>query len=199
MPYAALAGYAVFAVLAFGWRSWVHWRQTGSTGYRGLAGTPGSVEWYGGALFIVAIVVTPLAAVLQARGTLAPLLDLPASVALVGGGLLYLIGLGGTLWSQLSMGTSWRVGVDESEHTALVTRGPYGVVRNPIFTFMVAGLAGLALLVPNVLAFGALVVLILAVEIQVKAVEEPYLERTHGDAYRQYRATTWRFVPGLGR
>ena len=64
---------------------------------------------------------------------------------------------------------------------------------------MVAGLAGLALLVPNVLAFGALVVLILAVEIQVKAVEEPYLERTHGDSYRQYRAGTWRFVPGLGR
>ena len=41
--------------------------------------------------------------------------------------------------------------------------------------------------------------LVLAVEIQVKAVEEPYLERTHGDAYRRYRAHSWRFVPGVGR
>lgn len=199
MPYAALAGYTVFAVLTFGWRSWVHWRRTGSTGYRGFTGTPGSAEWWGGALFAAAIVVTPLAAWLQLRGTLAPLIDLPASVALTAGGLLYLAGLVGTLWSQLAMGASWRIGVDAGERTTLVTQGPYSVVRNPIFTFMVIGLAGLAVLVPNVVALGALAVLVAAVEIHVKAVEEPYLERTHGDTYRRYRAGTWRFVPGIGR
>jgi protein-S-isoprenylcysteine O-methyltransferase Ste14 len=199
MPRTALAGYAVFAVLTFGWRSWVHWRQTGTTGYRGFTGKPGSAEWWGGALFAAAIVVTPLAAWLQLRGTLAPLAALPASVALVVGGLLYLVGLVGTLWSQFSMGVSWRIGVDASERTALITQGPYSVVRNPIFTFMVIGLAGLAVLVPNVVALGAVIVLVVAVEIHVKAVEEPYLERTHGDVYRSYRAATWRFVPGLGR
>ncbi|MBY0277019.1 isoprenylcysteine carboxylmethyltransferase family protein [Candidatus Binatia bacterium] len=199
MPYAALTGYFVFAGLAFGWRSWVHWQQTGSTGYRGLSGRPGSVEWWGGLLFAFAIVLTPLAAVLQARGTLSPLIAPRASTALVLGGTLYLAGLAGTLWSQLAMGTSWRIGVDAQERTALITRGPYGVIRNPIFTFMVLGLAGLAVLAPNALSILALAVLIAAVEIQVKAVEEPYLERTHGDAYRCYRAGTWRFVPGIGR
>ena len=199
MPYAALAGYVVFAALAFGWRSWIHWRRTGSTGYRGLSGRPGSLEWWGGLLFIVAIVLTPVAAVLEARGSIRPLLVLPPSLPVALGGALYLAGLAGTLWSQLAMGTSWRVGVDETERTALVTRGPYGVVRNPIFTFMVLGLAGLALLVPNALSLLALAVLVAAVEIQVKAVEEPYLERAHGDDYRRYRAGTWRFVPGIGR
>ena len=58
---------------------------------------------------------------------------------------------------------------------------------------------GLVLLTPNALALLALVILIVAVEIQVKVVEEPHLERAHGDAYRGYRARTWRFVPGLGR
>lgn len=199
MPYAALAGYVAFAALAFGWRSWVHWRQTGSTGYRGLSGRPDSLEWWGGFLFVVAIVLTPLGAALQALGSVAPLVALPGRLALALGGVLYVAGLAGTLWSQLAMGTSWRVGVDERERTALVTRGPYGVVRNPIFTFMVLGLAGLALLVPNVLSLLSLAVLVAAVEIQVKAVEEPYLERAHGDDYRRYRAGTWRFVPGIGR
>lgn len=199
MPYAALAGYVVFAALAFGWRSWIQWKRTGSTGYRGLSGRPGSNEWWGGLLFAAAIVLTPVAAVLQARGTIAPVIALRPSTALALGGALYLAGLAGTLWSQLAMGASWRIGVDEQERTALITRGPYRVLRNPIFTFMVLGLAGLAVLVPNALAIIALAVLVAAVEIQVKAVEEPYLERAHGDNYRRYRAGTWRFVPGVGR
>jgi len=123
MPYAALAGYVVFAALVFGWRSWVHWKRTGSTGYRGVSGRPGSLEWWGGLLFVVAIVLTPLAALLQARGTLAPPVALPAPLALALGGALYEAGLAGTLWSQLAMGDSWRVGVDEGERTTLVTRG----------------------------------------------------------------------------
>jgi protein-S-isoprenylcysteine O-methyltransferase Ste14 len=199
MPRLALLGYLLFAALAFGWRSWLHWRRTGSTGFHGLSGKPGSAEWLGGVLFVLAIVATPLAALLEAAGLLAPLVRIPEPDALAIGGAVYVIGLAGTLWSQLSMGDSWRIGVRRDERTALVMRGPYRAVRNPIFTFMVAGLLGLAVLTPNVLALLSIVALIAAVEIQVKAVEEPHLERAHGDAYRSYRARTGRFVPGLGR
>lgn len=199
MPRLALAAYVVFAALAFGWRSWIQWRRTGSTGFRGLRGRPGSLEWLGGVLFAAAIVATPLAAVLQDAGVLAPLVAIPARVALAIGGLLFLAGLAGTVWAQLAMGDSWRIGVAAEERTALVTRGPYRAVRNPIFTFMVTALAGIALLVPNALASLALAALVLAVELQVKVVEEPYLERTHGEAYRRYRSATWRFVPFVGR
>jgi SAM-dependent methyltransferase len=38
-----------------------------------------------------------------------------------------------------------------------------------------------------------------ALEVQVRLVEEPYLLRTHGRAYAEYGARTGRFVPGLGR
>lgn len=199
MPRTALLAYLVFAALAFGWRSLIHWRRTGSTGYVGLSGSPGSAEWLGGALFVVAILAAPLSALLELRGTLAPLLRIPEPVALVVGGGLYLVGLVGTLWSQLSMGASWRVGVRSDERTALVTRGPYRAIRNPIYTFMIAALLGLTLLTPNALALLALATLVAAVEIQVKVVEEPHLERAHGDAYLSYRARTWRFVPGFGR
>ena len=75
------------------------------------------------------------------------------------------------------MGESWRIGVDEQERTALVTSGPFAVVRNPIFAGMLPASLGLALLVPNVVALAGLAALLVALEIQVRLVEEPYLMR----------------------
>ena len=40
---------------------------------------------------------------------------------------------------------------------------------------------------------------IAGLEIQTRAVEEPYLRELHGKAYARYAARTGRFVPGVGR
>jgi protein-S-isoprenylcysteine O-methyltransferase Ste14 len=96
------------------------------------------------------------------------------------------LGLAGTLIAQLAMGDSWRVGVDESERTELVTSGPFAVVRNPIFAAMIPTSLGLTLLVPNVVALAAFLGLVTALELQVRFVEEPYLMRTHGERYLLY-------------
>jgi protein-S-isoprenylcysteine O-methyltransferase Ste14 len=53
--------------------------------------------------------------------------------------------------------------------------------------------------VPNLLAAVTVVLVLTSLEIQVRRVEEPYLLRVHGDAYRAYAARTGRFVPFLGR
>ena len=108
-------------------------------------------------------------------------------------------GLAATLYAQLAMGESWRVGVDESERTDLVTAGPFAVVRNPIFAAMIPTSLGLTLMVPNVVAFIGFAALVLALEIQVRLVEEPYLRAAHGQAYTSYAARTGRFAPGVGR
>jgi protein-S-isoprenylcysteine O-methyltransferase Ste14 len=54
-------------------------------------------------------------------------------------------------------------------------------------------------MVPNVVAFAGFGALVLALEIQVRLVEEPYLLRAHGTAYASYAARTGRFAPGIGR
>jgi protein-S-isoprenylcysteine O-methyltransferase Ste14 len=54
-------------------------------------------------------------------------------------------------------------------------------------------------MVPTLVAAVAVVCLIAAVQIQVRAVEEPYLRRAHGVAYAGYAARAGRFLPGLGR
>jgi protein-S-isoprenylcysteine O-methyltransferase Ste14 len=199
MAIAALIGYALFAALAFGWRSAVQLRRTGSTGFRGLSGRPGSMAWNAGALLVVGAILAFAAPVLALAGASAPIaaLDRPAVHAI--GGVLFAIGLVATLWAQLAMGDSWRIGVDESERTTLVARGPFRWVRNPIFTSMIVAIAGLALLTPNAVALAAVATIVVALELHVRIVEEPYLSRVHGAAYAAYRARTGRFVPGLGR
>ena len=199
MPLVALAAVVVYVALAFGLRSWLHWRHTGSTGFRGISGTVGSAEWLGGVLFVAALCGVVLGPVAQLAGMVAPWRALDGLAVWMAGLALCAAGVAGTLWAQLGMGDSWRIGVDAGERTALVTGGPFGFVRNPIFTFMATGLGGLALLVPNAIAAGALVLLVLALELQVRLVEEPYLTKTHGDAYRAYAARVGRFVPGIGR
>ncbi len=194
---AALGVLVLGLVLAFGVRTWAHHRATGSTGFRGISGRPGSPEWWGGVLFAVALLLALAAPVLVLAGVLTPV-AVPAAV-LVAGLLVALGGLVLTVLAQRAMGRSWRIGVDESERTELVARGPFRWVRNPIFTGMVAVTAGVALLVPTAVAALGCLCLAVAVHLQVRMAEEPYLERVHGAAYARYRAATGRFLPRLTR
>jgi len=200
MPLVALAAYAVFLVLAIGVRAALHYRQTGTTGIVGLSGRPLSLEWSAGALFVVAEAgVGLIAPVAQLAGRVQAWDGDTARLGYAVGLAFVTLGLAGTLWSQLAMGRSWRVGVDHGERTSLVSHGPFRWVRNPIYTWMTLASAGLVLLAPNALAAASFAVLVIALEMQVRVVEEPYLLRTHGDTYRSYAAATGRFVPGIGR
>lgn len=111
------------------------------------------------------------------------------------GAALIILGAAGTLASQGTMGAFWRIGVEESERTELVTRGPFAMVRNPIFAAMIPASLGMALMVPNVAAIVALLSLVTAIELQVRFVEEPYLIRVHGHTYLDYASRTGRLLP----
>jgi protein-S-isoprenylcysteine O-methyltransferase Ste14 len=192
----ALVLYAVALVVVFGLRSWVQHRRTGSAGFRGFSGTPADAGWWGGVLFIVAIVLGLAGPILAVTGVVVA--DPPVAVQ-VSGLVLALAGFAATLAGQVGMGSSWRVGVDPAERTTLVTTGVFGLVRNPVFSAMVVAQAGVLLMVPTWPSLLALVALVVAVELQVRAVEEPYLRTSHGSAYVDYAARAGRFVPGIGR
>ena len=195
-PLWVLALYGIFFGLVFVLRTVVQLRRTGRSGFQGISGAPLSAEWWGGVLFVVALVLGVAAPVL-AWLEVAPAVSLPGWSAGLGVAL-YALGVAGTLAAQLGMGTSWRIGVDPSERTALVTGGLFSLVRNPIFSFVLMTAIGLGLLVPNVLSLSAVMLLAVAVELQVRRVEEPYLLRTHGAAYGRYAARVGRFVPFVG-
>ena len=198
MAITALLIYLVWAVLAFGWRSWMQWRRTGDSGFRGGGLAKGTAQWWARVLFVAALLI-------GATGPVAALAGLPAITVLdhaavqAAGVVSAVAGVVATLAAQSSMGASWRIGVAEDERTALVTGGAFALVRNPIFTAMIITAAGLAAMVPNAVALAGLVLTIVSIEMQVRAVEEPHLLRTHGDAYAAYAARVGRFLPGIGR
>lgn len=194
----ALAVYVVGIALTFGVRSVVQRRRTGDAGFRLDAGSPGSPAWWGKLLLVAALV-------LGLAGPLVALAGVPAMPALDHGGVRLMgavvgvVGVVAVLAAQARMGASWRVGVDPAERTALVTGGMFGLVRNPVFTAMLVASAGVVLMVPNLVAIAATLVLLVSVEVQVRAVEEPHLLGVHGESYARYAARVGRFVPLVGR
>lgn len=191
-----LFGFSLF--LTFGVRIAVQLRRTGSTGVHGLAADATPLERFAGVLFVTGLVAGAAAPLLALLGVLKPITAFDGAA---GHAVGIVLGVGGillTFGAQLAMGDAWRVGVDPEERTELVTGGPFGLVRNPIYSAMIPTVLGLALMVPNVLAVAALLTLVIALELQVRLVEEPYLLQVHGDAYAEYAARVGRFAPGLG-
>lgn len=194
----ALALLTVFGLLGFAWRAWLQRRRTGSTGLRGISGRMGSAEWVAGAGFVIALVVAVVGPLLQLSGVITPVPGLQVEGIQIAGIALAVLGIMLTVWAQLDMGDSWRVGVDASETTALVHTGMFGRVRNPIYTAMLTFEFGIALVTPNFVSIAGLVLAFAALELQVRRVEEPYLRDKHGAAYRGYTAGVGRFIPGVG-
>ncbi len=197
MAVVALLLYLVWAGLAFGWRTVVQHRRTGDSGLR-LHAEVGSPQFWAKIGFVIALVVGfigPIAAVTGLDNLQALDADWIRQVGVV----IALIGVVLTVLAQASMADSWRIGVDPAERTALVVHGAFAVVRNPIFTAMMVTATGLTLIVPNVISVLGLMALIVALEVQVRLVEEPYLRAVHGDEYRSYSGRVGRFVPGFRR
>jgi protein-S-isoprenylcysteine O-methyltransferase Ste14 len=188
----------VYLALAFGVRVAVALRTTGGTGIARLRGAP-PLELLGGALFAGAMAMGIAAPILVLTDVIEPIDGLDQSPLHAVGFVFAGVGIAGTFLAQMAMGASWRIGVDQSDRTELVTGGVFSLCRNPIYTFMLIAWAGLALLVPTWLSIASVPAGILAFEVQVRLVEEPYLLRTHGEAFRAYASRVGRFLPGVGR
>jgi len=92
------------------------------------------------------------------------------------------------------MGRNWRMGIDPGQESALLSGGPFAVVRHPIYTLSMTLMVCSVLIIPTraMLILAALHITLL----QLKARnEERFLLKVHGDAYAKYCDLTPRFVP----
>jgi protein-S-isoprenylcysteine O-methyltransferase Ste14 len=188
-----------FGILTFFVRVAIQLVRTGRTGYIGFGRGVGPVGVLAATLFIGGMAVGVLAINDVRKGSLSTIDWLDVTwLNVVGISLAGTAGIAVFL-AQLGMGESWRIGVNEQERTDLVTGGWFSVIRNPIYSALIVGWLGFALMVPTWLGFAAPVLVAIGLELQVRLVEEPYLVRTHGDEYRVYAARVGRFFPGVGR
>jgi protein-S-isoprenylcysteine O-methyltransferase Ste14 len=79
----------------------------------------------------------------------------------------------------------------------LVIRGPYRVIRNPMYVGVVAVLAGVAVYYGSAALSIYAIAFWIAVHCRVVFSEEPALTRSFGNEYKEYRSRVGRWLPRL--
>ena len=128
-------------------------------------------------------------------GWLYPLRFVPPTIPRIGvGGSLFIIAFLLAVWAIVTIrraGTQIRI---DKPTTMIVTDGPFGFTRNPIYLGMLLGQAGLAVAFDNVWLLVAWAPLYLVFRYGVISREEAYLDRKFAAAYRAYKLRVRRWV-----
>lgn len=98
-----------------------------------------------------------------------------------------------TAVSQVKMGASWRVGIDDAA-PGLITTGPFSISRNPISFAVLVILAGYTLMLPTKLSYIVLIIAYFGLRRQIKE-EESCLLALYGQEYATYTKKVGRLIP----
>jgi protein-S-isoprenylcysteine O-methyltransferase Ste14 len=98
-----------------------------------------------------------------------------------------------TIVAQAQMQKSWRIGIDETHDTELVSTGIFRWSRNPIFLGMLCTVLGLFLIIPNVVTFAVWFGAYIVLQMQVR-LEEEFLRRKHGEKYAEFCKKVRRWI-----
>ena len=117
------------------------------------------------------------------------------STALFDAGLaIMILGLAFTVWARVHLGRLWSGAVTLKEGHELIRSGPYGIVRHPIYTGLVAASVGTALARGTISAIFGLVLICVVCLIKIRA-EERLMTEQFPDAYRDYRREVRALIP----
>ena len=113
---------------------------------------------------------------------------------LLGIGLaIFILGLALAVWARVYLGRNWGMPMSQKADPELVTTGPYGKIRHPIYSGIILGMAGSAIAVS---AYWLIAVAILGAYFLVSAVvEERTMARLFPAAYPPYRRATKILIP----
>jgi len=110
--------------------------------------------------------------------------------------LLLLAGLGFACWARVALGRNWSATVQLKQDHELVVVGPYRWVRHPIYTGMLLGLLGTALVIGEWRGLLALALIAAAFWFKLRH-EEAWMRERFGAAYVDYMRHTWVLIPGV--
>jgi protein-S-isoprenylcysteine O-methyltransferase Ste14 len=198
VPELAIVFLVAYAVLTLAVRIVVSLRQTGTTGLLGLREGAGPLEIASGIVFVFGNLIGASSPVLVLSDVVDPFAGIDTTAVHVAGTILAAGGILLVFAAQMGMGNSWRIGVSDDQDTDLITGGFFAFSRNPIYAGMFVTWTGFFLMVPTAPAIVGGLLVVLALEGQVRVVEEPYMRRTHA-GYADYERRVGRFFPGIGR
>jgi protein-S-isoprenylcysteine O-methyltransferase len=105
-------------------------------------------------------------------------------------------GIAFAFWARFTLGRNWSGTVTVKENHELIVRGPYRLVRHPIYTGFTLATLGSAVVIDQMRGLVALVLIVLAWRLKW-AVEERFMLEEFGDRYADYRKRVSALIPGI--
>ena len=112
------------------------------------------------------------------------------------GAAITIAGLLFAVWAREHLGRNWSRSVTIKKDHELITTGPYGVVRHPIYTGILAGFLGMAIAISEVRGFIVLGLVFIVFWIKFR-MEEQWMRSQFGETYARYARQTAALVPYL--
>jgi protein-S-isoprenylcysteine O-methyltransferase Ste14 len=109
---------------------------------------------------------------------------------------LTIIGLAFAVWSRFYIGKNWDGMVVLKENHQLMRRGPYGIVRHPIYSGFMLATLGTAMVQGEVWRLSSVALIVIAWGYKAR-MEEKFLIERFGDQYEQYRRDVKALVPAV--
>jgi protein-S-isoprenylcysteine O-methyltransferase Ste14 len=163
---------------------WVGWLLAAFTAKGSVGGGWGRLGPRGVAAIAVAILI---------RADHAGGLEVRSVVVGVIGTIVFVAGIALAIWARVILGRNWGMPTTQRREPELITAGPYGVVRHPIYTGILLALVGTGLVI-SFLGLG-IAVIVAAYFVWAATVEERNMTATFPDAYPAYRARTKMLIP----
>jgi len=112
------------------------------------------------------------------------------------GAAVTVAGLLFAVWARVHLGRNWSRSVTIKQGHELITTGPYGVVRHPIYTGILAGFLGMAIAISQVRGFIVFLLIFFAFWLKFR-MEEVWMRSQFGETYTTYARKTAALVPYL--
>ena len=103
-------------------------------------------------------------------------------------------GCGFAIWARACLGSNWSAMVTVKQNHELILRGPYTVVRHPMYSGFLLALAGTTIAVGEVRAFIGLALAFIAFYLK-SAAEEKFMREEFSVDYARYSQRVRRLIP----
>lgn len=109
-------------------------------------------------------------------------------LGLTAGGMLL------SFWARAVIGRNWSGAVTIKEDHELIRRGPYHLVRHPIYTGLIVAAIGTAAIYLRLLGFIGVVIITASLWYKLQT-EEQFMLQRFGDEYARYRSEVRALIP----
>lgn len=139
--------------------------------------------------------IAAIAVALLIRGVGGRGLEIHSLAVGVVGTVIFATGIAVAVWARVILGRNWGMPTTQRLEPELITAGPYGWIRHPIYTGILLGVVGTGLVI-NLIGLGIAVILG-AYFVWAARVEEQNLAATFPSTYPAYRERTKMLIPFL--